>query len=73
MRVLIEALHIAAGIAVAVLIGTLASWAYPLAWADVWLVTAVAIVCIVLMGVGPMRRAMWLQRNPQGGEGGDDA
>lgn len=73
MRVLIEALHIAAGIAVALLIGALASWAYPLARGDVWLVTGVAIVCIVLMGVGPMRRAMWLQRNPQGGEGGSDA
>ena len=65
MGVLVEALHIAAGIAVALLIGALASWAYPLAWQDIWLVTGIAIICIVLMGIGPMRRAMWLQRNPQ--------
>ncbi|MCA1197111.1 hypothetical protein K9B35_03970 [Sphingomonas sp. R647] len=73
MRVLIEALHIAAGIAVALLIGALASWAYPLAQGDVWLVTGTAILCIIVMGIGPMRRALWLQRNPPGGEGGDDA
>ncbi|WP_343521313.1 hypothetical protein [Sphingomonas sp.] len=58
MRVLIEALHIAAGIAVALLIGAVASWAYPLAERDVWLVTGAAIVCIILMGIDPMRRAM---------------
>ena len=70
MRVLVEALHIAAGIAVALLIGAVASWAYPLAERDVWLVTAGAIVCIVLMGIGPMRRAMAAGR---GGEGAKDA
>lgn len=71
MRVLVEALHIAAGIAVALLIGALASWAYPLARQDIWLVTGIAIICIVLMGIGPMRRAMWLQRNPQAQERDD--
>lgn len=71
MRVLVEALHIAAGIAVALLIGALASWAYPLARADVWLVTGIAIICIMLMGIGPMRRAMWLQRNPPAQEPDD--
>lgn len=58
MRVLVEALHIAAGISVALLIGALSAWAYPLAAHDVWVVTAVAIGCVVLMGIGPMRRAM---------------
>lgn len=62
MRVLTEALHIAAGISVALLIGALSAWAYPLAERDVWLVTAVAIVCVVLMGIGPMRRAMAADR-----------
>ena len=62
MRVLTEALHIAAGIAVALLIGALSAWAYPLAARDVWLVTAVAIVCVVIMGIGPMRRAMATDR-----------
>ncbi|HEY0625083.1 hypothetical protein [Sphingomonas sp.] len=58
MRVLTEALHIAAGIAVALLIGALSAWAYPLAARDVWLVTAVAIACVIVMGIGPMRRAV---------------
>ncbi|MCW4463694.1 hypothetical protein OK349_18465 [Sphingomonas sp. BT-65] len=58
MRVLVEALHIAAGIAVALMIGAVASWAYPLAERDIWLVTGVAIVCVILMGIEPMSRAM---------------
>ena len=62
MRVLTEALHIAAGIEVALLIGSLSAWAYPLAARDVWLVTAVAIACVIAMGVGPMRRAMAADR-----------
>lgn len=62
MRVLVEALHIAAGISVALLIAALSAWAYPLAARDVWLVTAVAIVCVIVMGIGPMRRAMAADR-----------
>ena len=62
MRVLVEALHIAAGIAVALLIGALSAWAYPLAERDVWLVTGAAILCVIGMGVGPMRRAMTAER-----------
>lgn len=58
MRVLAEALHIAAGIAVALLIGALSAWAYPLAARDVWLVTAAAIACVIVMGIDPMRLAM---------------
>lgn len=66
MRVLVEALHIAAGIAVALMIGAVASWAYPLAERDIWLVTGGAIVCIILMGVGPMRQAMAADRDRKG-------
>jgi hypothetical protein len=66
MRVLVEALHTAAGISVALLIGAVASWAYPLAERDVWLVTAVAILCIILIGIGPMRRAMAADRDKAG-------
>ncbi len=62
MRVLVEALHIAAGIAVALLIAAVSAWAYPLAARDVWLVTAVAILCVIGMGVAPMRRAMAADR-----------
>lgn len=62
MRVLIEALHIAAGVSVALLIAALSSWAYPLATRDVWTVTGVAILCVIGMGIGPMRRAMAADR-----------
>jgi ABC-type lipoprotein release transport system permease subunit len=67
MRVLVEALHVAAGIAVALLIAALCSWAYPLAQQDVWLVTGIAIGCIVLMGIGPMRRAAAIDRAERDG------
>lgn len=71
MRVLVEALHIAAGIAAALLIAALCAWAYPLAKQDVWLVTGIAIGCVVLMGIGPMRRAAAIDRANR--EDGTDA
>ncbi|RYD59256.1 MAG: hypothetical protein EOP60_02225 [Sphingomonadales bacterium] len=57
MRVLIEVLHIVVGLLAALLIAALASWSYPLAKHDIWLVTYVAMAAVVVMGVGPMRRA----------------
>ena len=57
MRVLIEVLHIVVGLLAALLIAALASWSYPLAKHDIWLVTYVAMAAVVAMGVGPLRRA----------------
>ena len=57
MRVLIEVIHIIAGLAAAALIAALAAWSYPLARFDVWLVAGCAMVAIVAMGVNPLRRA----------------
>ena len=57
MRVLIEVLHIMVGLGAALLIAALASWAYPIAKYDIWLVTYVAMAAVVAMGVGPLRRA----------------
>ena len=57
MRVLIEVLHIAIGLAAAVLIASLAAWSYPLARHDIWLVTYVAMGAVVVMGFDPLRRA----------------
>jgi TRAP-type C4-dicarboxylate transport system permease small subunit len=57
MRVLIEILHILAGIFAAMLIASLAAWSYPLAKHDIWWVAYAAMVAVVLMGVGPIRRA----------------
>ncbi len=63
MRVLIEVLHIAVGLAAAVLIAALAGWSYPLARQDIWLVTYVAMAAVVAMGVGPIRRAYAADRS----------
>ncbi|WP_404334094.1 hypothetical protein AB2M62_12295 [Sphingomonas sp. MMS12-HWE2-04] len=57
MRVLIEVVHIAIGLVAAALIGTAAAWSYPRATGDIWLVTYVMMAAVVLMGIGPVRRA----------------
>lgn len=57
MRVLIEVLHIAAGLIAAALIATAAAWSYPRATDDIWLVAYACMVAVVAMGVGPVRRA----------------
>ncbi|RYE01644.1 MAG: hypothetical protein EOP61_10695 [Sphingomonadales bacterium] len=71
MRVLIEVLHILVGLLVAVLIAALCAWSYPLAKHDIWLVTYVAMVAIVAMGVGPLRRAYALDKAKLGGTPAD--
>ena len=57
MRVLIEVLHIVVGVFAAMLIAALASWSYGQAARDIWLVAYVAMAAVVLMGIGPIRRA----------------
>lgn len=57
MRVLIEVLHIVVGLFAAMLIASLAAWSYPLARQDIWWVAYAAMVAVVIMGIGPMRRA----------------
>jgi hypothetical protein len=57
MRVLIEVLHIAIGLIAAVLIAWYAAWSYPLARNDIWLVDYAAMLAVIVMGIGPLRRA----------------
>ncbi|RYY25906.1 MAG: hypothetical protein EOP62_12370 [Sphingomonadales bacterium] len=57
MRVLIEVLHILVGLLAALLIAALCSWSYPIAKPDIWLVTYVIMAAVVVMGIGPLRRA----------------
>lgn len=57
MRVLIEVLHIVVGLAAATLIAALAAWSYPLAKHDIWWVAWAAMLAVVVMGLGPIRRA----------------
>ena len=62
MRVLIEVVHIVIGLIAAVLIAAAAAWSYPRATQDIWLVTWVAMALVVLMGIGPIRRAYTIDR-----------
>lgn len=57
MRVLIEVVHIAIGLVAAALIAAAAAWSYPRATDDIWLVAYGCMVAVVLMGIGPVRRA----------------
>jgi type IV secretory pathway TrbD component len=57
MRVLIETAFIISGLVASVVIASLAAWSYPLGKNDIWLVAYAAMVIIVLMGIGPLRRA----------------
>ncbi len=74
MRVLIEVLHITIGLIAAVLIAWYAAWSYPLAKQDIWWVTYVAMIAVVVMGIGPMRRAYAADRAKlAGGDESTDA
>lgn len=57
-KTLIEVAHIAAGIALALVMAWGMAWAVPLAKLDIWAVDIVSIVIILIMGVQPVREAM---------------
>ena len=59
VRVLIEGVHIFIGILAAALIAAAAAWSYPRAADDIWLVASVCMGAVVLMGIGPVRRAYY--------------
>jgi hypothetical protein len=73
MRVLIEVVHIAIGLIAATLIAAAAAWSYPRATGDIWLVTFVAMALVVLMGIGPIRRAYAVDRAKLGRQSKDTA
>ena len=53
-RVLIELLHVLAGVLAAFAIGWAAAWAYPVGRANIWLVTYVSAAVVVLLGIRPV-------------------
>ena len=57
-RTLVEALHVVAGLAAAVAITWAAAWSYPLGWDVIWWCGAGAMAATILMGIGPLRRAL---------------
>ena len=58
MRAIVEAVHIAVGIAAAVVIALLGTWAYPQARQDIWIVAVAMMVAVAVMGIKPLRAAM---------------
>ena len=60
--VLVEILHIAAGMALAVLIAELAIWSYPPAKSDIHIILVGVLIAIAAMGIGPVRRGIGLDR-----------
>jgi len=59
----VELLACAAGLAAAYMIGSVSVWAYPLARDNIWLVTWVSMVVVVLLNVGQIRRALAADRS----------
>lgn len=54
---LVELLHIAAGLAGSLTLSALFAWAYPQGHDVIWACGMAAMGAVVLMGVGPLRRA----------------
>ncbi|ATY34543.1 hypothetical protein CVN68_09950 [Sphingomonas psychrotolerans] len=71
MRVVIEVAHILIGLVAAVLIAWAAAWSYPRATDDIWLVAFACMAAVVLMGIGPVRRAYAPDRAKLDPESGD--
>ena len=56
-RTFIELLHIAIGLMATALIVAAAAWAYPLARWEMQVTGIACAVVVVLLGIGPVRRA----------------
>ena len=56
-RALVELLHIAIGLMATALIVAASSWAYPLARWEIEVTGIACAVVVVLLGIGPVRRA----------------
>jgi hypothetical protein len=57
LRVIVEVLHVAAGVMAALLLGAAAAWAYPIGRDNIWLVTHVSVAIVILFGIRPIVRA----------------
>ena len=56
-RATVELLHVAIGLLATVLIVKASSWAYPLARWEIEVTGIACAVAVVLLGIGPVRRA----------------
>ena len=62
VRIAIEVVQILLSAAVVVGLGMLSAWSYRPATDDIWLVTSVAVLVVVVLGVRQMQRAIADQR-----------
>ena len=62
----VELLACAAGLMAAYAIGSVSVWAYPLAKANIWLVTWISMGVVMVLNVGQIRRAVAEDRTGQG-------
>ena len=69
-RTAVELLACATGLAAAFMIGSISAWAYPLGRDNIWLVTWVSMVVVVVLNAGQIRRAMAADRAPVDGAPG---
>jgi len=65
MRMVVELLHIAAGLLAAAAIAGMAAWAYPPGREVIWWCGAAAQGATIAMGIGPLRRA-WARDRGRG-------
>lgn len=68
MRFAIELMHIALGIATALVMASMAAWAVPLARADIWNTDYVVIAFVIGMGYLPLRQAWAADRAAEAAE-----
>ncbi|TGX39329.1 hypothetical protein E5A74_17335 [Sphingomonas naasensis] len=73
MRVLLEVAHILIGVFAAALIARAAAWSYPRATDDIWLVAYACMAAVVVMGIGPVRRAVTDDASPLAANAEDTA
>lgn len=61
-RTLVEILHIAIGLAATAFIVACSAWAYPLARWEIEVTGLACAIVVVLLGIGPVRRAWTADR-----------
>ncbi|MCC2975336.1 hypothetical protein LK533_01445 [Sphingomonas sp. PL-96] len=66
MRVAIEVVQILLSVAIVVGLGMLSAWSYRPATDDIWLVTSVAVLVVVVLGVRQLQRAIAEHRTVSG-------
>lgn len=68
MRFAVELMHIALGIATAVVMAAVAAWAVPLARSEIWIIDYVVIAFLIGMGYLPLRHAWDADRAAEAAE-----